>query len=398
MKLFRHIPRVPALLLTSAGLLALALAAEAQVLPEDRADALYHSYDGGGVEITGPSLLVRKQINNDVSLSANYYVDSISSASIDVLSYASPYSEERTEVSFGSDVIVGEAIVSAGYTYSDENDFTAKTGYVGISQEIFGGLTTVRLGFARGDDEIGQITDSTFEEEAKRRIYRLGVSQVVTKNLVMNLDFEGITDEGFLNNPYRQVRYVDTDPNNTAGYAFEDEVYPDTRTSGALAAGARYFLNKDAAVYGGARYYDDDWEINAWNANAGYTYRWRGRWLFDVSFRYYDQSAAEFYSDLFPFRESQTFRARDKELSTYTTQTLKFDVSYDMFENGWSMFERGTANFSFARIQFDYDDFRDIVTGGPVGEEPLYSFDADVIQLWVLLLVLTTTPSDIYSA
>ena len=30
----------------------------AGVPPEDRADALYHSYDGGGVEISGPSILV----------------------------------------------------------------------------------------------------------------------------------------------------------------------------------------------------------------------------------------------------------------------------------------------------------------------------------------------------
>ena len=36
--------------------------AVAGVLPEDRADILYHLYDGGGVEIDGPSLLVRKQV------------------------------------------------------------------------------------------------------------------------------------------------------------------------------------------------------------------------------------------------------------------------------------------------------------------------------------------------
>jgi len=40
---------------------ALSCAVRAGVLPEDRADLLYHSYDGGGVTIDGPSLLVRKQ-------------------------------------------------------------------------------------------------------------------------------------------------------------------------------------------------------------------------------------------------------------------------------------------------------------------------------------------------
>ena len=69
----------------------------ATVLPEDRADIMYHRYDGGGVEVDGPSILVRKSVGESFSLSANYYVDSISSASVDVVSTASPYTEERTE-------------------------------------------------------------------------------------------------------------------------------------------------------------------------------------------------------------------------------------------------------------------------------------------------------------
>lgn len=80
----------------------LALTASAAVLPADRADALYHSYDGG-VEITGPSLLFRKNIKDKVGVRANYYVDMISSASIDVVATASPYTEERTQIGVDAD-------------------------------------------------------------------------------------------------------------------------------------------------------------------------------------------------------------------------------------------------------------------------------------------------------
>jgi hypothetical protein len=75
----------------------------AAVLPEDRFDALYHSYDGGGVKINGPSLMARKRIGDSSSVSANYYVDSITSASIDVVTSASRYHEKRTERSLGVD-------------------------------------------------------------------------------------------------------------------------------------------------------------------------------------------------------------------------------------------------------------------------------------------------------
>ena len=122
----------------------------AGVLPEGRADVLYHSYDGGGVEISGPSVLVRKQAGKDFSVSANYYVDSVSSASIDVVTSASPYKEERTQESVGVDYLRGKTLMSLGYMTSDENDYTADTAHFSLSQDIFGDLTTVTLGYARG--------------------------------------------------------------------------------------------------------------------------------------------------------------------------------------------------------------------------------------------------------
>ena len=64
--------------------------AHAGVLPDDRTDFLYHRYEGGGVLIDGPSVLVRKKVGKSVSLVGNYYVDSVSSASIDVVTTASP--------------------------------------------------------------------------------------------------------------------------------------------------------------------------------------------------------------------------------------------------------------------------------------------------------------------
>ena len=36
------------------------LLSTAAVLPEDRSDAMYHGYDGGGLQVEGPSVLVRK--------------------------------------------------------------------------------------------------------------------------------------------------------------------------------------------------------------------------------------------------------------------------------------------------------------------------------------------------
>jgi hypothetical protein len=355
----------------------------AQILPEDRFDVLYHSYDGDDVEITGPSILFRKKATKDISLYANYYVDNITSASIDVRSYASKYDEERTEVSVGGDMLVGETVLSAGFTDSDENDFQAQTAYFGVSQEIFGGLTTVNMGYSRGWDDVSEIVaDSAVDVgEIDRRAYRVGVSQVMTKNLIMSFNYEARTDEGFLNNPYRNYRYED----GVGGFAWAKEEYPDTRTSSAFSVGGRYFVEerKSSSVYGNGRYYDDTWGISAFDVTAGYTLSTMDQWIFDISYRYYDQTKADFYSDLFPFANSQNFLGRDKELSTFSNQTIRAAVTYDMKTSGSGFVSRGTVNFDLSYIQFDYSDFRNVPAGGATGEEALFDFGAVVGQVYL---------------
>ena len=101
----------------------------------------------------------------------------------------------------------------------------------------------------------------------------------------------------------------------------------------------------------------------------------------------YSQTGAEFYSDLFPAMQYANFIARDKELSTFDNSTFRIGVSYDILEDGWRFIERGTVSLVYDRMQFDYEDFRDlrpgIGTGFAPGTEPLYQFDADVIQIFV---------------
>ena len=191
----------------AALLLLLAGGAHASVLPEDRADVLYHLYVGGGVEIDGPSVLVRKKAGKNMSVVGNYYVDYVSSASIDVLTTASPYTEEREQWSLGVDYLRGNTTMRVGYTESVESDYDAETVNFSVSQDMFGSLTTLTLSYALGDDIVGKSDDETFERFLDKQIYGVGLTQIFTKNLITSLNFETMTEEGYLNNPYRSVRY-----------------------------------------------------------------------------------------------------------------------------------------------------------------------------------------------
>src|SRR5688572_19093017 len=131
-------------------------------------------------------------------------------------------------------------MMNIGFVNSEENDYSAETVSFGISQDVFGDLTTISLGYTLGDDVVRRRGDTAFSDTVERRGYKLGVSQILTKNLLLGLSFETIADEGYLNNPYRQVRYLD--PGSALGYSYERERYPRTRTSDAGAARLRYYL------------------------------------------------------------------------------------------------------------------------------------------------------------
>jgi hypothetical protein len=369
--------------LVAALLLLIAVrAGHAGVLPEDRADVLLHSYDGGGVTIQGPSLLVRKQFAQKFSVSANHYVDRVSSASIDVVTTASPYEEERTQQSVGLDYLHDRWMMNVGFTNSEENDYTAETFNLGLSQDIFGDLTTVSLGYSLGNDTVGRRGDASFSEETERQHYRLGISQILTRNLMLGFSFETITDEGFLNNPYRQVRYLD--PTTPQGYSYERELYPRTRTSDAGSLRMRFYMPYRAALHAEYRQYGDTWDVQADTFEIGYTHPIELGWTFEGRFRSYSQTKADFYADLFARSQFQNFIARDKELSTFTSQTIRLAATYDIVRAGWKFVERGTVNVILDHMMFDYEDFRDLrVTGGLPGTEPMYSFDANVVQVFV---------------
>ena len=364
--------------------------AGAAVLPDDRADIFYSDYKGGGMDITGKSVLVRKKFSEQFAVEANYFVDTVSGASVDVVSQASVIKDERKQKTLSLDYIHDKTQYNLSYMNSTERDYISNTTHFSLSQDMFGDLTTVSLGFTDSRNKIGQNfgtatkPDVAWLGHATSRSFDAGLSQVVTKDLIAGLTFEVITDQGLLSNPYRSIRYrLDT------GYAFGSPVYPNTRTSTAVEGRVKYYLPYRAAVAVSHRYFTDTWGIRANTTEVGYTQPISNLWILEGRFRFYKQKAANFYSDLFPFAGSQNFEARDQNLAALTNTTIGLKATYAFLPDGWKIFKRGTVTGDVSRIRFKYSDFRDIrdyqppAYTGPVGEEPLYKFNATVYQIYV---------------
>ena len=362
------------------------------VLPEDRADVLWHSYHGGDITIQGPSVLVRKKVSDNLSLSANYYEDMISSASIDVKLSASPYHETRKQESLGADYLHGKSTYSAGFITSKEPDYKANTSYFAVSQDMFGDLTTVTLGYRRAWDRVfrdiktpGGVleNDPTFQQRADHRGYALSLTQILTRNAILGFNYELLTDQGYLANPYRKIRYLS--PGQGAGFTLADQVYPNTRTSHSASVQLKYYLPYRAALTGQYRFFRDSWGIRAHTLELDYTHPVSKRWIFDTSLRYYRQGAADFYSDLFPRANYQNFMGRDRELAAFHSYTLGAGASYQFAVPGVRALSRNSFNVRVDHLMVDYSDFRNALLAGSYGpgNEPLYKLNANIFQVFV---------------
>ncbi len=376
-------------------LLALGIAvapALAGVLPEDRADVMWHLYRGGDITIQGPSVLVRKKVGDNLSLSANYYEDMISSASIDVKLSASPYHETRRQESVAADYLHGKSTYSAGFITSKEPDYKANTEYFAVSQDMFGDLTTLTLGYRRGWDRVyrdiktpqGFIeNDPTFQERADHRGYSLSLTQILTRNAILGFNYELLTDQGYLANPYRKIRYLS--PGQGAGFTLADQVYPTTRTSSSASLQLKYYLPYRAALTGQYRFFHDTWGITARTAEVDYTHPVRKHLILDGSFRYYHQGPADFYNDLFPRANYQNFMGRDRELAAFNSYTVGAGASWLFAMPFVPALGKNSINLRVDHLMIDYSDFRNALLAGTygAGNEPLYKLNANIFQVFV---------------
>ncbi len=339
-------------------------------LPKDKAEATYHYYDGGGVEVTGPALFVRKSVSDNVSVAASYYVDAISSASIDVETYASPYEEDRTEYSVATDYVENDARLSFAYVNSDESDYQSDTFHFDYQEEFFGGLTTASMGYSSGsDDVLSNVSD--FKDSADHDFYRLGLSQVLLPELIIRANYEHISDTGYLGSPYRK---------SVVNGVLLDENLPRTRRSDALSFGADYFIETwSTAIKTQYRYFSDTWDVKANDFRLSATKSYKTNWIIEGWVRYYGQSSASFYQD--QFTSVFNYRSRDKELSDFDSYSLGSGFEYLLQDTEW--LEKPSLAFGAEWIRYQYNDFYQYENGdfNQNNNKRLYEFDATIIYV-----------------
>ena len=134
---------------------------------------------GGGVDAYGPALLVRVVIFDKVSLTGNV-LRLCGQQCLDRRHryiYREPVPRDpEPEFGLAADYVYRDSQITIGVLTSHEPDYIANAGNIDVTQEVFGGMTTVSFGFTRANDTVKKHNEPEFLAlaHAKHWQYRLG--------------------------------------------------------------------------------------------------------------------------------------------------------------------------------------------------------------------------------
>ena len=198
--------------------------------------------------------------------------------------------------------------------------------------------TTFTLGVGKTDDLVNATKMRVFKQPKVVYEGMAGITQVLTKQDVVQLTVTYSSGSGDFSDPYK---YRDQRPNTK---------YQDT----VLARWNHHFAATDGTARLGYRYYRDSFDIRAHTFTLEYVQPLHETWTVTPFLRYHAQSSAWFYldpvSDPFPtFAPATAIQSQDQRLAAfgagslgvkvakYLTPDLMADFRYERYEqrSGW---------------------------------------------------------------
>jgi hypothetical protein len=315
--------KLRSLLLFAAGGAAIGLSlAHADVTVDSRLSVYT---DSDNTAVITPYVRAAADVTENGNLSAIYTADAISSASIDVVSNASkaPIHDYRNEGEVSYSQILGDFILSGTYIYSGEHDYRSNTGALSLARNLFDKNTTLAWSAAYGADVVGRAGDPAFAKPLTVVDGSFSWTQTVRPDLITQVAYELIYDNGYQASPYR---YVPIGLNFGAPIAKIAENDPDLRTRNAVTGAANWAITEDTALGGDYRFYFDDWGMRAHTVDLRLSTYLSPSWLLRFDGRAYTQNSVFFYQP--HYTQIETYRTMDRELSRLTEEQVGAKLEY----------------------------------------------------------------------
>jgi len=340
----------------------------------------YYSQDGPNAAVTGgegteelsdatSTIVLRMPLNDDDILTIDAGVSAYTSASSsninpfdgqgpanafdassgasrsDVLAYFNPTyshnSDDRNQIwSTNAYVSAEYDYFSVGFGGSYTRLFNEKNTEVSLSGQVYfdswnpqypielrGGFSGVSPGYSPNF--------IPFENEGRNSYsLTLNFSQILSKRLQASFSLDVVRQEGLLSTPFQRVYFGDLGDFFLENFQLADDVerLPETRFKLPFGARLNYYINDFAILRTYYRFYYDDWGIISHTANLEVPLKLSDRFTLYPNYRYYSQTAADYFFEKAQAVSTFDFYTSDFDLSKYTANQYGIGIRYkDIF-------------------------------------------------------------------
>ncbi len=271
----------------------------------------FYGEENGRIQIDTHSLLFEKKITDAIATKGEFTYDGISGATPN----GSPPIGTSTQVpltqmedtryagNLGFDCRWGRQLLTPLVAYSTESDYESLGLSLNDAIDFNEKNTTLRVGVAHNFDRVLDLSEDARTPRAWQNKDSteglLGFSQLLDAKTVMTADFTFGYEQGYLNDPYRRVLFRDwlTVIPGVPLYITHLEARPRERTKEVFQTSLTHFFDK---VNGSAeisyRFHHDSYEVNSHTVALTWHQKLGARVIVEPMFRYYEQSAAYFYT------------------------------------------------------------------------------------------------------
>jgi hypothetical protein len=178
--------------------------------------------------------------------------------------------------------------------------------------------------------------DFTKFDDKKRNTYALslGLSQILGRKLQGSVFLDAVLQRGLLSTPFQRVYFGDTNDFFIENFQLADDVerLPDSRFKLPIGGRLNYYLSDTFILRSYYRFYYDDWGITAHTASLEVPIKLSGAFTLYPHYRFYSQSASDYFFEKEAALSSYDFYTSDYDLSRYDAHQYGLGLRYkDIF-------------------------------------------------------------------
>lgn len=163
-----------------------------------------------------------------------------------------------------------------------------------------------------------------------------------------------VQQNGLLSTPFQRVYFSDVEDSFMEGFHLADDIerLPDTRLKVAGGGRLNYYISQMLVLRTYYRYYSDDWGIKSHTASAELPVKLSDKFTLYPSYRYYNQTAADYFAPYEQHISTGKYYTSDYDLSEFYSSQYGFGVSYTDIFTGFHMGRLGLKSIDLKYMMY----------------------------------------------